>query len=84
MGRLTEEQIDTLIGIKTKKLMQKVGMSVAASELEAAWAKLFNSRTFTCLQDKQSYFCIKSDQELLYLLDKEYSGDWKAWEFQAF
>ena len=45
---------------------------------------MYASKTFACLQKKETYFYLKPVAELLYLLEKEQAGDMVAWEKQAF
>ena len=84
MGKLSKEMINHLIKIKTNAIVREIGSKVAEEDLTFEIEKLYSSKTFAYLQDSKSGFCIKSVAELLYLIEKEYDGDWKAWEYQAF
>lgn len=84
MGRVSEEELNYMIKLKTTALLREVGNKASSVDLNKDIEKLYTSKTFSYLQDKNSEFCLKSVAELLFLLDKEYQGDWDAWNFQAF
>lgn len=84
MGRVSEEELNYMIKLKTTALLREVGNRASSDDLNKEIEKLYTSKTFSYLQDKNSEFCLKSVAELLFLLDKEYQGDWDAWNFQAF
>ena len=80
MENLSNEKINNWIRMKNEDMIVNVCSNVNNDEVSDALIKLFNSRTFTLLQDKTTYFYERGFAELLHMLELEYAGNWKEWE----
>ena len=72
------------IRMKGNGLIRHFCLEKDTEEMGNIIKNLYNSRTFHYLQNKDTGFYIKSQAELDYLLEMEYTEDWVSWEFQAF
>lgn len=84
MGALTEKEINDAIKMKSNAILRKVGSKAEEKDLKKLVAEMYASKTFACLQKKETLFYLKPVAEFLYLLEKEQEGDMVAWEKQAF
>ena len=55
----------------------------ASENLKKQLRKCKRSKTYKTLLEGGNDFFLKSAEELMWLLDKEYSKDWEAWNKQA-
>ena len=83
MGNLTPEQITAAKIRKSNMLLWYVVEKHASENLKKQLKKCMRSKTYKTLLTDGNDFFLKSAEELMWLLDKEYSKDWEAWNKQA-
>lgn len=83
MGNLTPEQINTAKIRKSNMFLWLVVEKHASENLKKQLRKCKRSKTYKTLLEGGNDFFLKSAEELMYLLEKEYEGDWVAWKKQA-
>ena len=83
LKNIPQQRINGLIEYKNNWLLRELCNGKTKEEQKEIVEKLYKSKTFECLQECNTRFFIKSNAELLYLLGKEYKGDWAAWKAQS-
>ena len=83
MGTLTPEQITAAKARKCRMFLWLIVEKYANENLKKQLRKCKRSKTYKTLLEGGNDFFLKSAEELMWLLDKEYSKDWEAWNKQA-
>lgn len=83
MGTLTPEQITAAKVRKCRIFLWLIVEKYADENLKKQLRKCKRSKTYKTLLEGGNDFFLKSAEELMWLLDKEYSKDWEAWNKQA-
>ena len=83
MGTLTPEQITAAKERKCRMFLWLIVEKYADENLKKQLKKCMRSKTYKTLLTDGNDFFLKSAEELMWLLDKEYSKDWEAWNKQA-
>ena len=83
MGTLTPEQITAAKARKCRMFLWLIVEKYADENLKKQLRKCKRSKTYKTLLEGGNEFFLKSAEELMWLLDKEYSKDWEAWNKQA-
>ena len=83
MGTLTPEQITAAKARKCRMFLWLIVEKYADENLKKQLRKCKRSKTYKTLLEGGDDFFLKSAEELMWLLDKEYSKDWEAWNKQA-
>lgn len=83
MGTLTPEQITAAKARKCRMFLWLIVEKYADENLNKQLRKCKRSKTYKSILEGDNDFFLKSAEELMWLLDKEYSKDWEAWNKQA-
>lgn len=83
MGNLTPEQVTAAKARKCRMFLWLIVEKYADENLKKQLRKCKHSKTYKTLLEGGNDFFLKSAEELMWLLDKEYSKDWEAWNKQA-
>ena len=83
MGTLTPEQITSANARKGHMFLWLVVEKYADENLKKQLRKCKSSKTYKTLFEDGNEFFLKSSEELMWLLEKEYAKDWDAWNWQA-
>lgn len=83
MGNLTPEQVTAAKARKCRMFLWLIVEKYADENLKKQLRKCKRSKTYKTLLEGGNDFFLKSAEELMWLLDKEYSKDWEAWNKQA-
>ena len=83
MGTFTPEQITAAKARKCRMFLWLIVEKYADENLKKQLRKCKRSKTYKTLLEGGNDFFLKSAEELMWLLDKEYSKDWEAWNKQA-
>ena len=83
MGTLTPEQITAAKARICRMFLWLIVEKYADENLKKQLRKCKRSKTYKTLLEGGNDFFLKSAEELMWLLDKEYSKDWEAWNKQA-
>lgn len=81
---ITDYQIYKMKKNRVIYLLRFLSDNVTKGDVDKAVSILYSSETFKCLQETETNFWWKSEEELKYLITKELQGDMKAWRTQAF
>ena len=80
MFEYTDIEIEEQMYMKGEILMEEVCKDKSVSQIEQEIMKLFSSRTFNLLHQKESYLFEKKFGDLVNILLCEYSGDMERWK----
>lgn len=80
---LSDEEVIAGKARKCRMFLWEIVEKYADDRLKKELRRCKRSRTFKTINEDNNDFFLKSPAELMYLLDKEYQGDWEAWKKQA-